>query len=213
MDFFPLSPHLRHRERYCSHTVRRAHLEKKNTFGGQIICNEKEKCLLKTDHGHDETIFYPLAWNEFQDVGTLQQAVVILLSLNPDCSFMSPPKIKDLPALELIDYSFSFKRSASTEFIKYSASLLSINENNETITLLVSYDLPVADLPKKALNLEDLQKIKIIIFTPSNSDNSKQHQLHFPTPASTVEKTSVVLLASEWKVLSATVKHVVFSVE
>ncbi|GFY38752.1 hypothetical protein TNIN_448131 [Trichonephila inaurata madagascariensis] len=66
--------------------------------------------------------------------------------------------------------------------------------NNNT---LVSYDLPAADLPtKKALNLEDLQKIKS--FSLSTTGQRETVNNSTSTPASTV-KTSVVLLASEWK--------------
>ncbi|GFS28871.1 hypothetical protein TNIN_197201 [Trichonephila inaurata madagascariensis] len=66
--------------------------------------------------------------------------------------------------------------------------------NNNT---LVSYDLPAADLPtKKALNLEDLQKIKS--FSLSTTGQLETVNNSTSTPASTV-KTSVVLLASEWK--------------
>ncbi|GFY61609.1 hypothetical protein TNIN_108391 [Trichonephila inaurata madagascariensis] len=66
--------------------------------------------------------------------------------------------------------------------------------NNNT---LVSYDLPAADLStKKALNLEDLQKIKS--FSLSTTGQLETVNNSTSTPASTV-KTSVVLLASEWK--------------
>ncbi|GFY48470.1 hypothetical protein TNIN_53001 [Trichonephila inaurata madagascariensis] len=61
----------------------------------------------------------------------------------------------------------------------------------------MSYDLPAADLPtKKALNLEDLQKIKS--FSLSTTGQLETVNNSTSTPASTV-KTSVVLLASEWK--------------
>ncbi|GFY68363.1 uncharacterized protein TNIN_104411 [Trichonephila inaurata madagascariensis] len=66
--------------------------------------------------------------------------------------------------------------------------------NNNT---LVSYDLPAADLPtKKALNLEDLQKIKS--FSLSTTLQLETVNKSTSTPAYTV-KTPVVLLASKWK--------------
>ncbi|GFY41843.1 hypothetical protein TNIN_478761 [Trichonephila inaurata madagascariensis] len=66
--------------------------------------------------------------------------------------------------------------------------------NNNT---LVSYDLPAADLQtKNALNLEDLQKIKS--FSLSTTGQLETVNNFTSTSASTV-KTSVVLLASEWK--------------
>ncbi|GFY59222.1 hypothetical protein TNIN_214561 [Trichonephila inaurata madagascariensis] len=69
--------------------------------------------------------------------------------------------------------------------------------NQRTITLLESYDLPAAELPtKKALNLEDLQKIKS--FSLSTTLQLETVNNSTSTPASTV-KISVVLLASEWK--------------
>ncbi|GFY72544.1 hypothetical protein TNIN_19991 [Trichonephila inaurata madagascariensis] len=65
--------------------------------------------------------------------------------------------------------------------------------NNNT---LVSYDLPAADLPtKKALNLQDLQKIKSFSLSTTGQLGTVNNSTS--TPASTV-KTSVVLLASEW---------------
>ncbi|GFW79785.1 hypothetical protein TNCV_2590051 [Trichonephila clavipes] len=70
--------------------------------------------------------------------------------------------------------------------------------NQRTITLqCLSYDLLAADLlTKRALNFENLQKNSI--FSLSTTGHLETVNNSTSTPASTV-KTSVVLLASEWK--------------
>ncbi|GFY68362.1 hypothetical protein TNIN_104401 [Trichonephila inaurata madagascariensis] len=100
---------------------------------------------------------------------------------------------------ELIIGGVSPKDQLVPEFITYTASIscdLSMDKSTNNNTL-VSYDLPAADLPtKKALNLEDLQKIKS--FSLSTTLQLETVNKSTSTPAYTV-KTPVVLLASKWK--------------
>ncbi|GFY41821.1 hypothetical protein TNIN_22511 [Trichonephila inaurata madagascariensis] len=140
---------------------------------------------------------------------TPQGLPVISLKNNNDISkYLLVPELldynastsKDLPALELIDYSASSSKDQLVpEFINYTASIsydLSMDKSKNNNTL-VSYDQPAANLPtKKALNLEYLQKIKS--FSLSTIGQLETVNNSTSTPASTV-KTSVVLLASEWK--------------
>ncbi|GFX82855.1 hypothetical protein TNCV_2958111 [Trichonephila clavipes] len=107
---------------------------------------------------------------------------------------------KDLLAPELIDYNASASKDQLVpEFINYTASIsydLSMVKSTDNNTS-VAYDLPAADLlTKKALNLEDLQKIKS--FSLSTTEQLETVNNSTSTPASTV-KTSVVLFASQWK--------------
>ncbi|GFS41583.1 hypothetical protein TNIN_350891 [Trichonephila inaurata madagascariensis] len=108
---------------------------------------------------------------------------VISLKINNDVSkYLLAPELldynvsKDLPALELIDYSTSAsKDQVVPEFIDYTTSIsydLSMDKSTNNNTL-ESYDLPAADLPtKKALNLEDLQKIKSFSLSTTGPRNS-----------------------------------------
>ncbi|GFY35644.1 hypothetical protein TNCV_2619351 [Trichonephila clavipes] len=121
---------------------------------------------------------------------------------------------KDLLAPELINYTASASKDqlapALTNYtasISYDISMVKSTNNNTS----VSYDLPAADLlTKKALNLEDVHKIKS--FSLSTTGQLETVNNSTSTPASTV-KTSVVLLASEGKAAVNDIKHVVLSAE